>query len=152
MDAMALLKEDHRKVKKMLAELESTTERGVKTREELFTKVKQELVVHEAIEEEIFYPALKEHPKTKEIALEGYEEHHVVDMVMAEIDGVDYDDEQWGAKFTVMKENLEHHIEEEEGEMFKQAKQVFDEDELARLGESMMALKEELIRQQASAA
>ena len=152
MDAMSLLEEDHRKVKKMLAELESTTERGVKTREELFTKVKQELVVHEAIEEEIFYPALKEHPKTKEIALEGYEEHHVVDTVMAEIEGVAYDDEKWGAKFKVMKENLEHHIEEEEGEMFKQAKQVFDEDELAQLGEDMEARKEELMRQQSSAA
>jgi hypothetical protein len=151
MDAMSLLKEDHEKVKKILAELESTTERGVKTREALFTKVKQELVVHEAIEEEIFYPALKEHPKTKEIALEGYEEHHVVDTVMAEIEGVAYDDEKWGAKFKVMKENLEHHIEEEEGEMFKQAKQVFDEDELAQLGKSMLARKEELIRQQASA-
>jgi len=148
---MSLLKEDHETVKKILAELESTTERGVKTREELFTKVKQELVVHEAIEEEIFYPALKEHPKTKEIALEGYEEHHVVDTVMAEIEGVAYDDEKWGAKFKVMKENLEHHIEEEEGEMFKQAKQVFDEDELAQLGKSMLARKEELIRQQASA-
>ena len=152
MDAMSLLKEDHQKVKKMLAELESTTERGVKTREELFTRLKQELVVHEAIEEEIFYPALKEHPKTKEIALEGYEEHHVVDTVMAEIEGVAYDDENWGAKFTVMKENLEHHIEEEEGEMFKQAKQVFDEDELDQLGESMMARQEELMRQQSSAA
>jgi hemerythrin superfamily protein len=152
MDAMSLLKEDHRKVKKMLAELESTTERGVKTREELFTKVKQELVVHEAIEEEIFYPALKEHPKTKEIALEGYEEHHVVDTVMAEIESVAYDDEKWGAKFTVMKENLEHHIEEEEGEMFKRAKQVFDEDELNQLGESMKARKEELMPQQSSAA
>jgi hemerythrin-like domain-containing protein len=150
MDAMSLLKEDHRKVKKLLAELESTTERGVKTREELFMKVKQELVVHEALEEEIFYPALKEHPKTKEIALEGYEEHHVVDTVMAEIEGVAYDDEKWGAKFTVMKENLEHHIEEEEGEMFKQAKQVFDQDELAQLGESMKARKEDLMRQQAA--
>jgi hemerythrin-like domain-containing protein len=150
MDAMSLLKEDHRKVKKILAELESTTERGVKTREELFTKVKQELVIHEAIEEEIFYPALKEHPKTKEIALEGYEEHHVVDTVMAEIEGVAYDDEKWGAKFTVMKENLEHHIEEEEGEMFKQAKQVFDQDELTQLGESMKARKEDLMRQQAA--
>ena len=105
----------------------------MKTREELFTKLKQELVVHEAIEEEIFYPALKEHPKTKEIALEGYEEHHVVDTVMAEIEGAARTTtRQWGAKFTVMKENLEHHIEEEEGEMFKQAHQVFDEDELAR--------------------
>jgi hemerythrin superfamily protein len=150
MDAMSLLKEDHRKVKKLLAELESTTERGVKTREELFMKVKQELVVHEAIEEEIFYPALKEHPKTKEIALEGYEEHHVVDTVMAEIEGVAYDDEKWGAKFTVMKENLEHHIEEEEGEMFKQAKQVFGQDELTQLGESMKARKEDLMSRQAA--
>jgi hemerythrin superfamily protein len=152
MNAMTLLKEDHQKVKKMLAELESTTERGVKTREELFGKIKQELVVHEAIEEEIFYPALKNHPKTKEIALEAYEEHHVVDMVMAELEGVAYDDEKWGAKFTVMKENLEHHIEEEEDEMFKQAQQVFDEDELAQLGQNMEARKKELMRQQSSAA
>ena len=149
---MTLLKEDHQKVKRMLAELESTTERGVKTREELFTKVKEELVVHEAIEEEIFYQALQNHPKTKEITLEAYEEHHVVDMVMADLEGVTYDDEQWGAKFKVMKENLEHHIEEEEGEMFKQAKQVFDDDELVQLGESMTARSEELLRQQASAA
>jgi hypothetical protein len=151
MDAMSLLKEDQQKVKKVLAELESTTERGVKTREELFTRVKQELVVHEAIEEEIFYPALKDHPKTKEIALEAYEEHHVVDTIMAEIEGVAYDDETWGAKFKVMKESLEHHIEEEEGEMFKQAKQVFEDAELAQLGESMRARKEELLRQQVSA-
>jgi hemerythrin-like domain-containing protein len=146
MDALSLLKEDHDKVKKMLQELDSTTERGVKMRQQLFTKVKQELQVHEAIEEEIFYPALKDHPKTKEIALEAYEEHHVVDMVMAEIEGVAFDDEVWGAKFTVMKENLEHHIEEEEGEMFTQAKQVFDEDELAQLGESMAARKQELMQ------
>ena len=151
MDALSLLKEDHDKVKKMLQELESTTERGVKTRQELFTKVKRELQVHEAIEEEIFYPALKDHPKTKEVALEAYEEHHVVDMVMAEIEGVAYDDETWGAKFTVMKENLEHHIEEEEGEMFKQAKQVFNSDELDQLGETMGSRKQELM-QQASAA
>ena len=84
MDALSLLKEDHDKVKKMLEELESTTERGVKTREELFTKLTHELTVHEEIEEEIFYPALKEHPKTKEITLEAYEEHHVVDTIMAD--------------------------------------------------------------------
>jgi hemerythrin-like domain-containing protein len=69
---------------------------------------------------------------------------------MAEIEGVAYDDETWGAKFKVMKENLEHHIEEEEGEMFKQARQVFGQDELAQLGESMKARKEDLIRQQAA--
>ena len=87
MDAVTLLKDDHDTLKKILNDLDSTTERGVKTREELFTKVKQELEVHEAIEEEIFYPALKEHPKAKDLVLEAYEEHNVVDMVMAEIDG-----------------------------------------------------------------
>ena len=90
--------------------------------------------MHEAIEEEIFYPALKEHPKTKDIALEGYEEHHVVDMVMGELEGVDVSDETWMAKFTVMKENLEHHIEEEEDEMFPKAEQVFTDGELGELG------------------
>ena len=144
MNAISLLEEDHRKMKKLLSDLESTTERGVKTREELFATVKEELTIHETIEEEIFYPALKEHPKTKEITLEAYEEHHVVDMVMAEIEGIPYDDERWGAKFKVMKENIEHHIEEEENEMFKQARQVFEDDELEALGEQMMVRKEQL--------
>ncbi len=145
MDAVKLLEEDHTKVKKMLSDLDSTTERGVKTREELFTKVKQELTVHESIEEEIFYPALKEHPKAKDLVLEAYEEHHVVDMVMAEISEVPFNDETWGAKLTVMKENVEHHIEEEEDEMFKQARQVFSTEELEELGDRMQARKEELL-------
>jgi hemerythrin-like domain-containing protein len=144
MDAISLLEEDHKKVKKLLTDLDSTTERGVKTREELFTKVKQELQVHEAIEEEIFYPALKEHLKAKDLVLEAYEEHNVVDMVMKEIEGVAYDDETWGAKLTVMKENVEHHIGEEEDEMFKQARQVFSTEELADLGERMAARKDDL--------
>ena len=137
MDAITLLKTDHDKVKKLLTELESTTERGVKTREELFATIKGELMAHEAIEEEIFYPALKSHPKAKDIVLEGYEEHHVVDLLMGELEGLAVDDESWGAKALVMKENIEHHIEEEEGEMFKQARQVFDRQELEDLGARM---------------
>ena len=144
MDALALLKKDHERVKTMLGDLEGTTERAEKTRVEGLATLKQELEAHEAIEEEIFYPALKDHPKTKDLALEGYEEHHVVDMVMAEIEGVEPSDETWLAKFTVMKENLEHHIEEEEGEMFPQAEKAFDDDELVALGERMQARKDEL--------
>ena len=145
MDALSLLKEDHDKVKKILSDLDSTTERGVKTRQELFAKVKNELQVHEAIEEEIFYPALKEHPKAKELVLEGYEEHNVVDMVMHEIEGVPFDDETWGAKLTVMKENVEHHMAEEENDMFKQARQVFDLQDLEDLGDRMQSRKQELM-------
>ena len=141
MDAITMLKTDHDKVKSLLEELETTTERGVKTRQELFATIKGELTVHEVIEEEIFYPALKRHPKAKDIVLEGYEEHHVVDVLMGELESLDVSDETWGAKALVMKENVEHHIEEEEGEMFKQARQVFDRQELEDLGEQMAARK-----------
>src|SRR5919107_3612979 len=125
MDALMLLKDDHNLLKKMLAEGEETTERAEKTRTELFATLKAEMMLHERIEEEIFYPALKSHPKARDIVLEGYDEHHVVDEIMGELEATDVSDETWGAKFTVMKENIEHHIEEEEGEMFKQARSVF---------------------------
>jgi Hemerythrin HHE cation binding domain len=148
-DALKLLKDDHEKAKKMLQQLDETSERAVKTRQELFTKLKAELLVHEAIEEEIFYPALKQHAEAKDIVLEAYEEHNVVDMVMSEIEQTPFEDETWKAKFTVMKENLEHHIEEEEGEMFEQARGVFDADTLERLGEQMAARKRELQQQAA---
>jgi hemerythrin-like domain-containing protein len=139
MDAITLLKHDHDKVKKLLNELESTTERGVKTRSELFATIKGELTVHEIIEEEIFYPELKAHPKAKDIVLEGFEEHHVVDVLMGELESLDVSDEAWGAKAIVMKENIEHHIEEEEGEMFKIARGVFEKEELEELGSRMEA-------------
>jgi hemerythrin-like domain-containing protein len=142
MDAIALLKADHQKVKRLLAELESTTERGVKTRTELFATIKGELTLHEIVEEEIFYPELKAHPKAEDIVLEASEEHHVVDLLMSELEALDVAHERWGAKALVMKENIEHHIEEEEGEMFRQARQVFDQAELDDLGERMAARKQ----------
>jgi hemerythrin-like domain-containing protein len=140
-DAITMLKTDHDKVKQLLTELETTTERGVKTRQELFATIKGELTIHEVIEEEIFYPALKSHPKAKDIVLEAYEEHHVVDVLMGELESLDVSDETWGAKALVMKENIEHHIEEEEGEMFRQARRVFDRQELDDLGTRMAERK-----------
>lgn len=144
MDALQLLKDDHDKVKSMLEKLDKTTERAEVTRTEGLQALKRELTVHETIEEEILYPALKEFAKTKDIALEAYEEHHVVDTIMSELEQTPVDDETWEAKLTVMKENLEHHIEEEEGEMFKQARQVMDEGELSELGDRMTARREVL--------
>ena len=145
MDALRLLKDDHDKMRKLLTELESTTERGVRTREELFSRIKGELTIHEVIEEEIFYPALKEHPKAKDIVLEGYEEHNVVDDLMGELGRLPVDDETWGPKAKVMIENVEHHMEEEEGEMFDKARQVFDRSELEQLGEAMADRKAEAL-------
>jgi hemerythrin-like domain-containing protein len=145
LDALSLLKDDHDKVKDMLEKLDQTTERAVKTREEVFTKLKSDLQVHEAIEEELLYPALREHAESKEIALEAWEEHHLVDLVVGEISETPFDDETWAAKLTVMKENLEHHIEEEEGELFKQARDVIGPEGLDELGRQMEARKEQLI-------
>lgn len=146
MDAIQLLKEDHQKVKKILEELEKTTERGVKTREELFGKLMAELTVHEKIEEEIFYPAVKERAESKkveELIAESYEEHHFVDVVAAEIKRTAYDAEEWGAKFKVMMENIEHHaIEEEEGKLFPKVRRAFTKEELEDLGTRMLELKE----------
>jgi hypothetical protein len=144
MDALKLLKDDHDKVKGMLEKLDKTTEAAEVTRTNGLVQLKKELTVHETIEEEILYPALTEFAKTKDIALEAYEEHHVVDSIMAELEATPVEDETWAAKLTVMKENLEHHIEEEEGEMFKQVRQVMDEDELSELGERMAARKDQL--------
>jgi hypothetical protein len=141
MDAIALLEADHEKVKRLLTELESTTERGIKARTELFATIKGELTLHEIVEEEIFYPELKAHPKAEDIVLEGYEEHHVVDVLMGELEALDVSDETWGPKALVMKENIEHHIEEEEGEMFSKARDVFDRGELEDLGRRMEARK-----------
>ena len=141
MNAITMLEEDHAKMRKLLDELETTTERGLKIRAELFSTIKGELTIHEIIEEEIFYPELKAHPKAKDIVLEGYQEHHVVDLIMKELEECPVDDESWGAKAMVMKENVEHHIEEEEGEMFAKARQVFDRAELMDLGERMAKRK-----------
>ena len=142
MNALTMLMDDHDRMKKLLNELETTTERGVKTRAELFSTIKGELTIHEIIEEEIFYPELKAHPKAKDIVLEGYQEHHVVDLIMKELEDCPVDDESWGAKAMVMKENVEHHMQEEEGEMFKQARAVFDPTELEELGQRMEARRQ----------
>jgi Hemerythrin HHE cation binding domain len=142
MNALTLLKNDHEKMRKLLEELETTTERGVKTREELFATIKGELTLHEVIEEEIFYPALLDKAKTHDITLEGYQEHHVVDLLMGELEDLPVEDETWGPKAKVMKENVEHHMEEEEGEMFQKTRQIFDDAELDELGDSMQARKQ----------
>jgi hemerythrin superfamily protein len=144
MDAMKLLKEDHRKVKKLLGEGDKTTARAIKRRTELLSEIVTELQIHESIEEEIFYPALKQHAETKEIALEGYEEHHAVDSIAEELVALDPSDETWSAKFTVMKENIEHHIEEEEGEMFKKARQALGENELSEIARMMESRRDQL--------
>jgi iron-sulfur cluster repair protein YtfE (RIC family) len=143
MNAFTLLKQDHEKVAGMLEQIEETTERAIKGREELFTRVKQELDLHAMIEEEIFYPALEETEEARDITLEAYEEHRLVKQLLAELDSEPKDTEEWTAKFTVLKENIEHHVEEEEGELFTKARQALSEDEIETLGERLQEAKQQ---------
>ncbi len=143
MDAFALLKADHEKVAGMLETIDNTTERALKGRGELFARLKVELDLHARIEEEIFYPALEENEETREIALEAYEEHRLVKQLLGELEAEPKDSEEWTAKFTVLKENIEHHVEEEEGEMFKKTRQAFTEEEMQALGERLQEGKQQ---------
>src|SRR5437762_11957418 len=149
MDALTLLEQDHQKVKKLIGDSDNTTERCVKTREQLFDKLVTELTIHEKIEEQIFYPAVKERAPSKqleELVTESYAEHHFVDIVKAEIENTPFDSEEWAAKFKVMMENIEHHaFEEEEGKMFPKVRQAFKKPELEDLGTRMEELKMQLI-------
>jgi hemerythrin-like domain-containing protein len=98
---------------------------------------------HELMEEQVLYPALEPHAQAREIVLEGYEEHHVADVITRELRDVPPDDERWAAKFQVLKESLQHHIKEEERNMFRTARAVLSRDELSELGTRMKALKAE---------
>ena len=148
MDALKLIKSEHDMFKELLTKLDETTERAVKTRQETFARLKAELISHEEMEEQIFYPALQEaREKAKDIVLEGYEEHHVADLIVAELSALSVDEEQWSAKLSVLKESLEHHMEEEEGEMFAHARKAFDASELEALGQQMKQVKETKLRE-----
>ncbi len=150
MNAFTLLKADHKKVAGILEKLDATTERGVKTREELFTQLKSELDLHAQIEETILYPALEKADETHEITLEAYEEHRLVKQLLKELESMDKSEEQWTARFTVLKENIEHHVEEEEGEMFKKARKVLSEEEAEDLGARLEAAKTEPLKSAAA--
>jgi hemerythrin-like domain-containing protein len=143
MDAFELLKSDHQKVAGILKKIEGTTERALKTREELFTQLKFELDVHAEIEETIFYPVLEKAKESREISLKAFEEHRIVKQLLSELEAEAKDDETWTAKFTVLKENVEHHVEEEEGELFKKARKVLSEEEIDELGARMEKAKGE---------
>ncbi len=143
MNPFTLLKADHKKVAGIMEKLDSTTERGVKTREDLFAQLKTELDVHTRIEETILYPALKEIDKTRDITFESFEEHRLVKQLLAELDKLGKDQETWTAKFTVLKESVEHHVEEEETDMFPKAAKALSQEEVESLGTRLEKAKAE---------
>lgn len=150
MKATDLLKKQHREVKGLFKKMQGTD--SPRMRRQLMNEIARSLEGHTLIEEEIFYPAVRglETQKAEEMVLEAYEEHHVVKLVLAELPRVNPEDERFEAKMTVLAELVEHHVEEEEKEMFKLA-QKLGRAELAELGQQMEE-RFETFRAQASEA
>jgi iron-sulfur cluster repair protein YtfE (RIC family) len=143
MKATDLLKRQHKEVKGLFKKIEKTE--NARTRRQLLDQIATDLEAHMTIEEEMFYPAVRElgTRKAEEMVAEAYEEHHVVKLVLAELPQVDPEDERFEAKMTVLSELVQHHVEEEEDEMFTSA-QKLGTDELEDLGERMEQRFEEV--------
>lgn len=139
-NALKLLEEDHDKVKDIFDQFEDAEEKHEKV--QLAREAIQELKIHDAIEEEIFYPQVREAIKDEFVMDEADEEHHMVRIAIAELDQMQDDDERFEAKFTVLSEMVRHHIKEEEDEMFPKVKK--SEVDLETLGEQLAARKQEL--------
>jgi hemerythrin-like domain-containing protein len=147
-NALTLLKQDHKQVKELLEELESSTDRAAKRRLDLLRQINTELQVHAQIEEQIFYPAYHQAVSKKEdqkLFYEAVEEHKVVKAVLAELQGTEPTAPQFGAKAKVLKEMVLHHAQEEEKEMFKAARAHMSKEELDLLGEKLEARKQQLL-------
>jgi hemerythrin superfamily protein len=142
MDAIVLLKEDHRTVEKLFKEFEKASKGAVATKQRIVSKIIEELTQHAFIEETIFYPAAREAvPQTEEHVLESVEEHHVVVWMLSELAGLDPSDERFDAKVAVLTENVRHHVEEEEQEWFPEVRKAMGRKRLQELGERMAAAK-----------
>ena len=144
-NAITMLKSDHATLKRLLRELNGTTDRAVKERERLVSQIEQEVKMHAQVEEEVFYPAFlakTENTDAEDMFYEAAEEHHVVDMVLPALKAANPKSHEFEAKAKVLKDLLEHHIKEEEGEMFVKARAIFSDEQLRELGDLMQARKD----------
>lgn len=147
MNAIDLLKADHEKVKGILSQLSESTDRALKKRVELLDKLEMEITIHTQLEEQILYPAFKEAggKEEDEMYYEAKEEHRTVDsLVLPDLKSTDPSTPEFAGRIKVVKELLEHHIEEEETEMFPKAKKLLGKAKLDEMGEQMEVMKTSL--------
>jgi hemerythrin superfamily protein len=151
-DAITMLKTDHKKVRALLETLDGTD--SASRRSKLLGQVEVELKVHAKLEEEIFYPAFKrkaEDSEEMQMFFEAKEEHGLVDIILPKAKASDPASDEFAARAKVLKDVVLHHAKEEEKEMFKAAKSLFDKDELRSLGDQMTRRKRELMREMKAA-
>ena len=143
MDAITMLKEDHKTVEQLFKRFEKAGDRAFAEKRKIADQVVEALSKHAAIEEQVFYPVARATvPDTEDVVLESLEEHHIVKWVLSELDGMDPTDERFDAKMTVLMENVRHHVKEEEQEFFPKVRAELDRNALAELGQAMETAKE----------
>jgi len=137
-DAITLLKADHKRVEALFKKFEKAGDNAHKTKRDLVDQMIEELSVHAAVEEQVFYPALRQAvPDADDDVLEGLEEHHVVKWTLSELDGMDPEHERFKAKVTVLMESVRHHVEEEESDMFPKVREALGRKALTEIGDAM---------------
>ncbi len=141
--AFTLLKKDHRAVEKLFAQIEKLDAGSATRKQQLFKQLKSELEIHARLEEALLYPLLKEADKTHKMTLESFEEHHLIEKLLIELSTQPIT-EEWDAKLTVLKENVEHHVKEEEEDLFPSAQKVLDRETLVNLGKQIQLEKKKL--------
>lgn len=145
-----LLKADHKTVKDLFEKMEASEDPATRTR--LLTQLKQELLAHSEAEDIVFYQPLKPKEELHDLILEAEEEHRVVSRLLGELERLSAENEKWKARLTVLKELVEHHVEEEEGEMFKKARAALDRAQEQEIGAAFLATKKQIKAAQRSAA
>ena len=133
MDIYGVIKDDHDKARHLLDALDETKDDEAEKRARRFAEFKVELMMHQHVEESVFYNTLKNEEETRDDALEAMNEHHVIDTLLEELDDMPKDGDEWRAKFGVLKELVEHHMREEEEEFFESARKVLDADQAEQM-------------------
>jgi hemerythrin superfamily protein len=142
MDAITLLKNDHKRVEQLFKRFEKAGDRAFVEKRKTVDQIIEELSVHAAIEEQLFYPVVRATvPGTEDIALESHEEHHVAKWLLSELEDLDPEHERFDAKVTVLIETVRHHVEGEEQELFPMVRKELGRSALADLGEAMAEAK-----------
>jgi hemerythrin-like domain-containing protein len=141
-DAIVLLKDEHKQIKKAFRDFEKAGEKAYAAKGKVVDRIIELLTVHTYIENEVMYPRVRELlPEVEDDVLESYEEHHVADVLVMELSTMKPDDERFSAKTTVLIENVEHHIEEEEDEWFPKVREGLGRKQLSEIGERILAAK-----------
>jgi hemerythrin superfamily protein len=143
MDAIEMLKKQHREVAATFKLYEEKGDRAHKEKQQIFDSIADALAVHAAIEEKHFYPAVKA-KRTEDILLEALEEHLGIKRVITDLLKIHSSDDTFDAKVKVLKEQVEHHVKEEESDLFPKVKKILDAGELIKLAEQMQATMTEL--------